>query len=687
MSGKFKVPDMHTTSIWRVPLWPAELGALFIVILFAAANLMPIAQLWGINYLKYLPPYYTYIALALALLLILPYIQSRIISGLDRASDLIALQCRAGHLLMAGAIMASLFLFWSLRSATTFLGDGHLRTNQIQFGRWFLLTEFFDFGLHAALYNLIFKPLGSGAVQTYQAMSILCGGIFLVGIWRLSSFFRPARALLPFIVLISSGMTAQFFGYIESYSLLAALSPFVLLAGLKAAENSAEMKIFAVLIFTAALVHSLALFIFGPSLACLYFMRRRKNTMEAGDTTKWIIIFSLMAVAILIAVKTLNIDSLGRFFLALFPSSDSPQAILTSRHFFNLLNWTLFSALPIFLLVPLIMLSFLKRPPVNRRSIFLLSIILPSSLFILFFTPQLGGPRDWDLFSLPLFALLMGVMTFHLSISEGNLPRQIIPIAFLSLTLTISFALINNSTIRSADRFAEVIEVGKIGSLFKEYNLLSAYASDHPDLKQKRFEFTRKAWEAPPLTKADSTLILNKLSEEYYKTGDWNNALRYINLSLETDSLNALTYQYLIKYYRRMGASDDLKKTADLMAIRFSRSARGQMDAGMLFMELGDTEHGSACLERAYNLDSNDVFVVVNCGVYGLRQGDYREAVRLLNRAVIMSPDYFNANFNLGLAYGATHDGANAAKYLSRAQKLAATPAESLQVAGILKLL
>jgi len=217
------------------------------------------------------------------------------------------------------------------------------------------------------------------------------------------------------------------------------------------------------------------------------------------------------------------------------------------------------------------------------------------------------------------------------------------------------------------------------------YVSLNLDTSNNSVIEEIRPTTVNEKGELLSFARRDSLMQLNELAAKFIESGNKVDAWNCLSQSLAVDSSDLMTYHYLIAYHKRFGASDDLKKTADLMAIRFSRSARGQMDAGMLFMELGDTERGSACLERAYNLDSNDVFVVVNCGVYGLRQGDYREAVRLLNRAVIMSPDYFNANFNLGLAYGALRDGSSAEKYLIRAQKLAATPAESSQVAGILK--
>ncbi|MEW5925776.1 MAG: hypothetical protein AB1746_17485 [Candidatus Zixiibacteriota bacterium] len=302
---------------------------------------------------------------------------------------------------------------------------------------------------------------------------------------------------------------------------------------------------------------------------------------------------------------------------------------------------------------------------------------------MLFFIPQLGGPRDWDLFVLPAFIILISSLTILSIGMDGRFPAAIIPAIAVSLVITISFIGINSSITKATDRFAEIIEVSKFNNLFKEYNLLNGYAGDHPEIADRQLEFALKAWEQPPPKKSDSSLILNKLGEYYTDHNNPAEAEKYLNISILADPFNILTYHYLINLYMIYGPTTEILNIADTIAARFPTSAKAQMDAGVLYMQYGRTESGHECLTRAYNLDSNDVFVVVNYGILFLHNKDFTEAVRLFQKAVNINSDYFKANYNLALAYAGLRDISMAMKYLELAESLAANNSEIMQVLDI----
>ena len=158
-----------------------------------------------------------------------------------------------------------------------------------------------------------------------------------------------------------------------------------------------------------------------------------------------------------------------------------------------------------------------------------------------------------------------------------------------------------------------------------------------------------------------------------------------IRLSLTVDSSHLLTYRYLINTLRVGGRDNRLHGVAQTMLTRFRDNARGIMDAGILYAELGDTANANKCLVRAYALDSNDVFIMVNYGVHMLRAGMPDIAVGVLERAVQRFPNYFLANFNLSLAYATTSKVELARHYLDVAEQLAANESERLQVSRLRK--
>ena len=190
--------------------------------------------------------------------------------------------------------------------------------------------------------------------------------------------------------------------------------------------------------------------------------------------------------------------------------------------------------------------------------------------------------------------------------------------------------------------------------------------------------------ESPPNSIRDSAEILNRIATQFLEHADVTSAIYHLKLSLSIDSANLWTYHKLGEAYRRSGMIAELRTLALRMTNIFSKDARGQMDAGQLFCQLGNLDKGGDCLTRAYNLDSNDVFIIVNYGVYHFRRGNLPTALTLLKKAVTGHPDYFAANYNLSLVYLSMGDKANAYEYLKQAARLASNASDSNQVAKIL---
>ena len=655
-----------------------------VIILFLTANLFHIRQLWGINLPGFYSDFIIYILCGFAVILAIPPITAKLMSGLARLHDLV----NHNRALRIALYISFAVLFFALslqfRSVTTFLGDGHLRTNQLTFGRWFLPTEFLDFLLHATLFNFVLQPLGYNSMQCYQIFSSICGLIFIIGLWRLSSKLFERSATAAFILLASSGVTAFFFGYIESYSLITCMAPFVILSGIKAVENKSGITAFIILCVVAYLIHSISIFIFMPAMIYVLLQKYFDSKIKLLNVNRFMIAATIITLIILYLVRMLFDSGLERYILPIIPNSDSPQALLTFRHLLNIVNWLCLAALPLPVIIALILKSKI-RPDERQRCLifFAVWIVIPSFLFILLFTPQLGGPRDWDLFAFAFFIILIAALIVLSVYSRRIIPVSILPVVIVSLILTGSMIGSNNSIAKSTDRFAEIIEVSQFNNLFKEYNLLNAYAKDHPEIRRRQLEFALKAWEQPPPKKSDSSLILNKLGEYYMTVNKPAEAEHYLNLSLAADPYNIFTYHYLTNFARSYGTQDDLLNLAAAMADRLPTSAKAQMDAGVLLIQLNQSEHGRACLEKAYMLDSNDVFVIVNYANLFMQDKNYPEAVRLLLRAVDINPDYFKANYNLALAYTGIRDRSSALQYLNRASALTSNQSERKQLENL----
>ena len=214
-----------------------------IVILFLIASLFHVRRLWGINLPVFHSDFTIYILCGLVIIATIPPVTIKMMAGLNHLQTLIRKRkkFRVALFVSFAAVFFALSLYF--QSVTTFLGDGHLRTNQLTFDQWFLPTEFLDFLLHAAFFDFILKPLDYSPMQCYQIFSSLCGLVFIVGLWRLANRLFEKSATAAFLLLVSSGVTAFFFGYIESYSLITCFAPFVILSGINTVENKSGIAL------------------------------------------------------------------------------------------------------------------------------------------------------------------------------------------------------------------------------------------------------------------------------------------------------------------------------------------------------------------------------------------------------------------------------------------------------------
>jgi tetratricopeptide (TPR) repeat protein len=189
----------------------------------------------------------------------------------------------------------------------------------------------------------------------------------------------------------------------------------------------------------------------------------------------------------------------------------------------------------------------------------------------------------------------------------------------------------------------------------------------------------------PAIDVQDSVEVLNRAATRLCGQGEITEALYYFDLSLKLDSANLSTYKRLGEALLYAGKTTELLNLALLLERKFPQHPRGLMDAGQLFCQLGDLDKGGELLSRAYDLDSSDVFIMVNFGVFQLRRGNLPTALALLKKAVTSHPDYFAANYNLSLVYLSLNDRQNASFYLKRAAEFAETKSDSAQVASMLK--
>ncbi len=604
---------------------------LILFVLYIAAVLFGVMQLWGLNIAKFLPGWWIWLTIVATAATLLPRVSRRLsalLEGFSRKLAASKVKRLVFLLLLSGAFLPVWLVFYS---KGYFLGDATLRLNLIAGGQLWLSTEIGDFFIHAIIDRLALEPLGYQVALGYHIVSALCGVAFLIGAYRLALYLKTSQSLFIFLIMMSSGMTVMFFGYIESYSILAALLPYLVLSALKVIDGKSGPTVFIILFILTVVIHSMAIAILTG-----FFIMTLVVSRVGIDRTRRIsicLMFLVIAGIILVYIaRAVGIDWAQRYFLAPLPSEDYRQGIFTLNHPLNIFNWLCLSALPSVVIFASIPWKGRKEEndAVHRRIIPAIWLIVPAVIFMFFFIPQLGGPRDWDLFSPAAFLLIPAALIICLAKSNKRLPSHILPITVLSLCITISFATVNASVTRAADRFCEIIEVSKFKNLFKEYGMLYNFAKNTPELNDRSLEFGLKAWAQPPYNKNDSVFMANELAEIFINARDKSRAYRYLGYSFAADSANLKNHLLLVDYYRTFGETDKLPDLASRMDRLFPANPHALLSAGMIFQEHNMMERAGKALGRAYELNRSDPLTALNYGIYHYDIEDYDRCIELL---------------------------------------------------------
>lgn len=653
-----------TTTQWLG--WTTAVG---VAILFAFANLTDVPQLWGLDFYSFFSPVWTYVAIAVISLSFLPVARS----GLNQLSDTVAQWCAANRrreqLVVVGTALLFAILCWLFSNRLPLLGDGSLRCREIVDGKLWQPTEALDFVLHAWVYKLVIKPLGLEVTQAYRYVSVLAGIPFIFGLYRLCRYLSPMHWPIWMLPGVSLGITPLFFGYVESYSIIAGLIPWLILTGLKAVDNTGSKIAFVTTAIISIAVHSIAAILFGVSILAIARSKSRIDWIREHRLLVWSAVAGVLF--LLLGAKMLGLPIAREYVLPLFSTDQEPVGFLSAAHLLNLLNWGLLSGLAIFALAPLAMFA---RPEnaSSTRSLFAFSLIIPSVLFVLVFPPKLGGPIDWDLFSLPLAVIGLAGLTIVTSDNKFEFPRWLFPVVVVALINIAGFVAVNHSMTASTERFSRIIPISHTVNPWIHWSSLVVHAEHQPELYSRRNDFLLKSWQAPPRSKRDSITTLTKLLQEAVNANDSLSSRQLVMLLNGIDDLPPEVLASEVDAFLKFGTTEEQRGYAEMMSSQFSNSPIALGAAGIVYLQLGDKATCGSLLKKAFELDSYSAPIALNYGIYLANEQNFGEANSVLKKALSLNNSSFVAAYYLAhvsLALGDIN-GAKAATLRAEANAL-----------------
>ncbi len=406
--------------------WFPLAAAILCAALFVLLPLVgPEGTFWGLGHAA-LVPLWLRILLGLALMaLAAPGVPAKMAGLIEPAAE------RAQNLFRrfpapawAGTGVFSAVLFWLLRDRNFALGDSeHLIkavTWYVHHEGWHLtFDEALELLLHSAVYRLFAAAGFPGAAEIAFALtSVLAGGLFVMVLLllcrRLAGTALQRLALV--LLALSSGYVQLLFGHVENYTVVALLMLCYFHLGIRyLREPGRGLFPPAALLSIAVSFHLLAGWLY-PSLLWLWWAGRGRRD-ESGKRSDGGLT-ALAAGAILPLVAAFGLCRLAgfgserfgethlaamKFVFLLGPEYEHFQyGFLSPAHLFDALNQLWLAALPA--IIALLFAALRpgggdgERRPGGEVG-FALTAAISLQCFALFWNPDLGAFKDWDLFA------------------------------------------------------------------------------------------------------------------------------------------------------------------------------------------------------------------------------------------------------------------------------------------------
>ena len=411
--------------------------------------LVPNARLWGINHLQFLPggSILTYIAAGLlALLCLVNPVRGWAERLLRLKAEVIFGDDQYYRPLVVASVLGA--VFWFFRMPINFLGDGynvaeHLAGIAPTIFKW---TEAGAVGTIYAVSHLLPLEGLPAARYAYALVSVISGAVSVALFWLLArECGRDAmERLFAFGLMLFSGWTLLFFGYVENYPIL---WPFVLAylyTALRYLTNRGNL-LWPTLFLSLAMIMHLQVLFLGPSYVVLIISRGAGQRFYRKHRRAAIALAVVAAVAAIAFVIVGYARSITFRVVFLPPFVGRPAtpgyAILSLNHLLDIVN-------EISLLIPLWPVLLIAGWRGVRNAVhdavgrFLLACLAGGFGFLLIVDPRLGMGRDWDLFALtavgPTLLLVRAVAA-----QGGRVMRARSALLILSLVLVAPFLFTN----------------------------------------------------------------------------------------------------------------------------------------------------------------------------------------------------------------------------------------------------
>jgi tetratricopeptide (TPR) repeat protein len=480
---------MNNKLIARIAIIVALLiGARFITSFF------PDMRLWGFNHAAFLN-YAEFIYLIFIAATAYIYIRRDKFSALVRESDPSLSEHDRGKYFLTYAVVLVICGagFYLLRVKSHFLGDGLTIIANPEMGIKY--RELGEVIIHKWFVSQFGTLTSDSVLLAHRTLSIASGLLFSVALVFYGKRITTTRFNLRLFLLLvlMSGHTVLFYGYVENYSITTAVLGVSILAATASLRNGNKSLIPIIGLIIAVFLHTVSL-VYFPAILLYVFLAIGGTKIRTIITRKSGAILLGMIILLFIGYLVVRLWAPLFWRMAILPPLGDRFTIdnyflLSPRHLIDYVN-LLFLLIPVTLVIWILTLVSRRRATTHRTGpehLFLVAATIFGLVAAFILEPKLGMARDWDLMSILLIGgAVYGIYYWvdHFNGKDYFRPASMI-LVIMGLSIFIPWLTLNNTTDALARYSTAVMQLDPRHSR-PGLQTMGAYMEKHGNIDEAR---------------------------------------------------------------------------------------------------------------------------------------------------------------------------------------------------------
>lgn len=608
---------------------------------------IPTATTWGTHFLAFLPAWYTYAYLLAAITLLICIPRGRFDKRMEYAARFAERSPTRFLFILLGVFIVIALLF---RVRAPLLGDGFFLVRN--FSESFrgiaplyprnepLATHYF-----AATTKLFGASTYGSFLNAFLAAEMLLGIGFVINVFYIVRllFQDERQRLLALLLTLVIPSTQVFFGYVETYAVVLFTVSLYVNAALHYLHGKSKFILVVCAFLLQVLAHYLTILLF-PSL--VYLAVREWKMHERNQVIGGVLVGAgVMALALIVSdfdMEKFSSRVPHSHYLGLTAATNATDqyaeayTLVSLEHLLDKGNLLIMTCPAGFALLVLGLRSPTRNSHLKK---FFAAAIAPLILGLAVVRFDLGGPRDWDVFTFFYVLLAISGCAFFFDTCEKSKMRTVMMLAGFTLLHSLLFFSVNANTASSEQRFNTFFDsrlLSPAGHYAASLHLSQYY--HQVGEKSKPVALWQNYARQFPTDSRGYLNVINNLSKmgrdvtrEICQTFDqWITSLpddttardAYVKYCFEAGSA-------AFSQNRLAEAETHFKKVIELQP----SSAHAFNNLGSVYAERNEMSRAQEAFRRALELDSSYADAYYNLGMAHIDMGQIREGRFYLGRS------------------------------------------------------